>query len=245
MINLDLAIARARVIARDNGYGYSQARRNTGKEGDCSSYTLDCLKAAGFNIVGATYTGNMLKPLLAAGFVDVTKSVNLKTGEGLQEADVCLRPATGARGGHVVLILKADGREILQSAGDFDSKPGDSSGREICIRAFYNSPFVYALRYQHATTVVLPIASAPLVSCPYTEPTTIYTRVSKFSDNDAQWFQWQLNRIGYKLTVDGIAGTKTKASIWYEIGQGHKTGKITSDVAGKQIRDYLKSVPSK
>jgi len=47
------------------------------------------------------------------------------------------------------------------------------------------------------------------------------------------------------LVVDGIAGTKTKAAIWYEVGQGHKTGKITNDAAGEQLRTYLKSVPSK
>ena len=99
--------------------------------------------------------------------------------------------------------------------------------------------------YSGQTTAVLPAASAPAVSCPYAEPTEIYTRVSRFSGNDARWFQWQLNRIGYKLKIDGDAGTKTKASIWYEIGKGHETGKITSNVCGKQIRDYLKSCKSK
>ena len=245
-INLDASIARAKVIASNNKYGYSQTRRDEEFETDCSQGTVDCLNAGGFNFSLHLTTDTMLKPLLAAGFVDVTNLVDLKTGKGLLPADVCLRPKTKTRGGHVILVLKADGAEILQNAGDFDGKPGDSSGKEICIVPFYPSPFKYALRYPQSET-----------GCPYAEPIKVYLPRKLFTGEDARWFEWQLLRIGHTpesigctenldaYETDGIAGPKTWAALGFEISQGQKYGRVTNSLAGEQFREYLKSVPSK
>lgn len=144
MGNMKIAVARVRGIAEDNTYGYSQPRRDWAKEDDCSSGSLDSLKAAGYNIGSATFTGDAYEPLLAAGFQDVTTKVNLRTGEGLQEGDVLLRPKTKTRGGHMAIMVSAT--QLAQFQGDFDGKPGDSSGREITIKDYYDSPFLYVLR---------------------------------------------------------------------------------------------------
>lgn len=154
MGNMKIAIARVRGIAEDNTYGYSQPRRDWTKEDDCSSGTLDSLRAADYNVGSATFTGNMYRPLLAAGFEDVTSQVNPRTGEGLQTGDVVLRPPTKARGGHTGIMVSAT--QLAQFQGDFDGKPGDSSGREITIKNYYDSPFKYVLR-DPATAATQPV----------------------------------------------------------------------------------------
>jgi len=253
-INLELCIARAKVIANNNKYGYSQTRRDEEFEDDCSSGTVNCLNAGGFNFSKDLRTDTMLKPLLAAGFVDVTKEVNLVTGKGLLPADVCLKPKTKTKNGHVVLILKKDGAEIFQYAGDFDGKRGDSSGKEILIKEFYNSGFKYALRYVHATTATLPMAAAPLTSsCPYTEPATAYKSNAIIRGNDARWFEWQLFRIGYKPVdlgclrnidehgTDGTAAIKVWKCIHYE----QQCARLPIGAADESLREHLKSVPTR
>lgn len=241
MINPNAAIAMAKVIALDNGHGYSQTRRNKGKEGDCSSNTVLCLNAAGFNFSNSLCTDTLLSPLLAAGFVDVAKSVDLNTGKGLLPMDVCLRPKTKKRGGHVVLVLEKDGAAVLQSAGDFDGVPGDSSGKEVCIIPIYNSPFKYVLRYMPAGKQ-------------YSEPTRDYIYLTTIRGNDAGWYEMELHRIGYtwdrmgcdKGVPDEVVGPMVWELLDYEIGQGKKIGVIKSEgnVAGHELRAYLKQCPS-
>lgn len=145
MSRIKLAVDHAIHIAKDNYHGYSQTRRNTDRDDDCSTIVLDGLEVAGFDIGDATYTGNMLAPLLRAGFVDVAKSVDLRTGDGLKYGDILLRPKTAAKNGHTAFYI-GDGK-IVQAQSDYDGKPGDSSGREIRIQAYYDSPFTYVLRY--------------------------------------------------------------------------------------------------
>lgn len=48
-------------------------------------------------------------------------------------------------------------------------------------------------------------------TCPYKEPTTNIRRGS--IGEGAKWVQWQLNRRGYSLTVDGIIGSKSAAAL--------------------------------
>lgn len=156
MGNMKIAVARVRGIAEDNTWGYSQPRRDWAKEDDCSSGSLDSLKVAGYDIGSATYTGDAYEPLLAAGFQDVTTSVNLRTGAGLQEGDVLLRPKTKTLGGHMAIMVSAN--QLAQFQGDFDGKPGDSSGREITIKDYYDSPFLYVLRDPITVTTPTPPA---------------------------------------------------------------------------------------
>ena len=157
MGNINKAIDYALNVAADNYHGYSQSRRGY-QDKDCSKLVLDGLDAGGFHVGGATYTGNMLKVLLAAGFKNVASKVNLKTGDGLLYGDIVLRPSTAKRGGHTAFCLgkdPIDGKnKIIQAAGDLDSKPGDSSGKEIFITNYYNSPFTYVLRAASASPIV-------------------------------------------------------------------------------------------
>lgn len=147
MIDMQKAIDHVIMVANDNTRGYSQTRRAEEKEDDCSSLALDALKLAGVDIGAATYTGDAIKPLLAAGFVDVAKYIDLKTGNGLKKYDVLLRPATSAHGGHMAIMVTDT--DLIQAAGDLDKKRGDSSGKEIYTRSYigaFSTPPKYVLR---------------------------------------------------------------------------------------------------
>lgn len=164
-MDVETAVRYSENVAKDDRHGYSQNRRKIAKnplealavvDGDCASITLDGLVYGGFDIGTATYTGDMLLPLLAIGFIDVAKTINLKTGAGLRRGDILLRPKTSKKNGHTAFVTgfnaKTGKYEIVQAQSDFDGKVGDSSGNEIKITNYYNSPFTYVLRYPEVTT---------------------------------------------------------------------------------------------
>jgi len=147
MSKIEKAVQYAESIASDNYHGYSQARRGD-RDTDCSKIVIDGLKAAGFNTGGASYTGDMLAPLLTAGFENIASRINLRTGAGLQRGDILLRPKTATKGGHAAFFI--GNGQIVQAQSDYDGRYGDGNGREIRKQAYYDSPFIYVLRYPEA-----------------------------------------------------------------------------------------------
>ena len=206
MTKIEPAVRYAENFAYNNYHGYSQPRRVIAKtpaeamaikDGDCSSVTLNGLVVAGFDIGSATYTANMLQPLLNAGFIDVKGSVDLSTGNGLQRGDILLRPTTAARSGHTAFCV-GNGK-IVQAQSDFDGKVGDSSSREISIIPYYSSGnFTYVLRYKETggTDEVLQKGStnAVLVNA----------------------LKIQLNTLGYGLALDGAFDDALVETLKYE-----------------------------
>lgn len=137
------AVAWARRIAADDSHGYDQTNR-WGLDYDCSSFVISAYKAAGIPLE-CTYTGDMRGDMLRRGFADVTASVNLSTGAGVQEGDVLLNYAR-----HTALAL-GGGRIVQASINERGTatggQPGDQTGREIYERAYYNYPWDCVLRY--------------------------------------------------------------------------------------------------
>lgn len=216
-------------VASDNAKGYSQSRRDEMNEGDCSSWLIDALRSVGFKMVGAHTTRDMYNPLLADGFTDVTSTIDLRTGKGLKKGHVCLRPFTQERGGHVI-VMTDDNLHIFQAAGDFDYARGDSSAKELLIRDYYDSPYKY---------VLAPPVEEPVIDvCPYPEPNTLFKNGITFRGDDARWFQWHLNRAGYSLTLDGIAGSKT----WSAINKAQEKGAIGAGNAGSLTRAIIRKM---
>ena len=149
MYKIEEAVKIAIDIANDNYHGYSQARRNGGRDYDCSTLVLFALKSVGIKTGSASFTGDMLRPLLNVGFIDVIASVDVSTGKGLLVGDILLRPKTELKNGHTAFY--AGNGQIVQANGDYDGVLGDSSGKEICIHNYYNGGWKHVLRYTKDT----------------------------------------------------------------------------------------------
>ena len=139
------AVAWALAIAEDNAHGYDQTNR-WGPDYDCSSLVIEAYERAGVPVKtnGASYTGNMVNVFLESGFVDVTKSVNLKTGVGLKTGDVVWV------NGHVEMVSRKGylvGASINENGTVTGGVTGDQTGAEIRERTYYNYPWTFALRY--------------------------------------------------------------------------------------------------
>lgn len=149
---MNIQIERATHImemwADDATHGYDQQFR-WGEKGDydCSSAVISAWELAGVPVKtkGATYTGNMYSVFRACGFEDVTASVDLIHGSGLQRGDVLLNhrnhTAMYAGGGKTV---EASINELGTTTG---GKPGDQTGAEFLMRLYRNYPWDVVLRY--------------------------------------------------------------------------------------------------
>lgn len=134
--------------ANDPRHGYDQIHRwGERSDYDCSSAVITAWEHAGVPVrfAGATYTGNMYSAFKKCGFVDITQSVNLKTGSGLKRGDVLLN-----RRYHTAMYI--GGGQIAQASINekgtaVGGAPGDQTGKEFLIRSYYNYPWDYVLRY--------------------------------------------------------------------------------------------------
>lgn len=148
---INLAVAWALDIARDNSHGYDQINR-WGPDYDCSSLVIAALEQAGIpaKTSGATYTGNMRRVLLALGFIDVTSQVTLKTGAGIQYGDVLLHDQN-----HTAFAL--GNNQLVHASRNEQGKAvggqtGDQDAKEIVTRDYYNYPWQIVLRYPEDNT---------------------------------------------------------------------------------------------
>lgn len=143
---IENAVARAEAIALDDNHGYDQVDRWGNPNYDCSGLVINCLENAGIPAKqkGATYTGNMSEVLPNIGFKNVIASVNLSTGSGMKRGDVLLG------NGHTAFYCgngKLVHASINEKGTTTGGKSGDQTGREICIRSYYNKPWKYVYRY--------------------------------------------------------------------------------------------------
>lgn len=129
MDKLELFIAKVCEIISDKRYYYSQKRENEFAT-DCSDLICRSLKAAGIDIHGATYTGNMLTCLTKGPFIALKFD---KTAA--QRGDIFLRHDSGNQG-HTVLYLGNN-----QIAEACNTKNG------LRITPYYFNRYQYMLRY--------------------------------------------------------------------------------------------------
>ena len=137
------AVQWAIATANDNSHGYSQAGR-WGPDYDCSSFVITAYRQAGLKLTGASYTGNMRSALLADGFFDATKLVNLGSGGGVQAGDVLLNDAA-----HTCLAI-GGGRVANCRTDEGHPQSGDQSGNEIRLQGYWNYPWSIVLRYKQS-----------------------------------------------------------------------------------------------
>ena len=189
------SILWATSIANDESHGYDQNHR-WGPNYDCSSMLIQSWENAGVPVksAGATYTGNMRPIFLANGFSDVTYSVNLRTGAGLQPGDVLLNYS------HHTAMYIGDGMIVHASINEFGKavggQTGDQTGREICVRSYYNYPWDCVLRYNEDD------------DSPYTPMPVI---PDSHADNVRRGQQAANDFVNHdKIVVDGEYGQETK-----------------------------------
>lgn len=136
--------------ALDDTHGYDQQHRN-GPDYDCSSLVGTALHEAGFDVSPFSWTGNLEPQLRKCGFVDCKKP--------WRAGDIHLTP-----GKHVAMsinsqaIVHASINELGKVTG---GKTGDQTGKEICIRDYYehNGGWALHLRYPGEEKEVSPLKS--------------------------------------------------------------------------------------
>lgn len=133
-------------LANDNSHGYDQDNR-WGPDYDCSAAVITAWETAGVPVKsnGAYATSSMKNGFLKSGFEEVISSVDVKTGSGLKYGDVLLKP-----GSHTAMYIgnkQLVHASINENGTAHGGKPGDQTGKEICVRSYYNHPWTSVLRY--------------------------------------------------------------------------------------------------
>lgn len=199
-------------FANDNSHGYDQIYR-WGERGDydCSSAVITAWQTAGVPVKtdGATYTGNIKSVFLRNHFKDVTRSVNLATGAGLQPADVLLNEV------HHVAMYVGDGREVEASINEKGTatggKPGDQTGREILVRLYRNYPWDCVLRYVGVEDEEIISDGTDVIDVTVSGSTKMIRR--RDTGAAVVTLQTALLSLGYSLSADGEFGRDTEAKV--------------------------------
>ena len=186
-------------MANDDSHGYDQIYR-WGERGDydCSSAVIRAWEQAGVPVEsnGATYTGNMKNIFKACGFSDVTNEVNLSNGDGLQPGDVLLNEI------HHTAMYVGNGQLVHASINELgraiSGQSGDQTGREFCIRSYYNYPWNVVLRYEGDQSDVSP---APII---------LPGRIDWHAENVKRGQRESIEFTGVNILVDGEYGPETK-----------------------------------
>ena len=143
---IEKAIEWAVKIAEDNTHGYDQTDRWS-PDYDCSSFLISAYRQAGMTI-NASYTGDMENGFVKAGFESLPFNEN-----DLQRGDVILKD------GHVVMFI-GNGEIVHASINEngeiTGGQTGDQTGKEICVRSFYNDSWDVILRLPHNGTTPIP-----------------------------------------------------------------------------------------
>lgn len=183
--------------AADNRHGYSQANR-WGPDYDCSSFVITAWEQAGVPVktAGATYTGNMYDVFTRCGFQDVTGSVDLATGAGMQPGDVLLNHAR-----HTAMYI-GNGQLVHARSSEGNSVQGDQSGNEIRVQPYYNGPWDCVLRYTDPDAGSFPAAPKRSVL------------KKGMTGEDVRELQQKMVKLGYDTGgTDGQYGTKTFVAV--------------------------------
>lgn len=204
MSNIEKAVSFMIDIAKDDSHGYDQIHRTGGTDYDCSSLVGTALNQAGFNVKKSSTTRTLRVQLLACGFKTVS------VGGARKRGDIFLK-----EGHHVVMCTGANNivhASINEKGKTTGGKPGDQTGKEICVRSFYNykGGWDYHFRFSDGNS---------------TQPTTKPSTTPK-NDLVALGQQHTINYTGHNITVDGINGRNTKANIvrCFQVAMNHDYG---------------------
>ena len=141
---IEKAVTWALDICNDNSHGYSQPRRWSGIDFDCSSFVISAFEQAGVQLKenGANSTSDLKQACLKCGF-EVVEGWDKTTAVGLQKGDILLNEAS-----HTCLYI-GDGKVANCSSDRGHPETGDQDGTEIQVQNFYvyHNGWNCALRY--------------------------------------------------------------------------------------------------
>lgn len=221
MSNIEKAVSFMIDIAKDDSHGYDQIHRTGGTDYDCSSLVGTALNQAGFNVKKSSTTRTLRAQLLACGFKTVS------VGGARKRGDIFLK-----EGHHVVMCTGANNivhASINEKGKTTGGKPGDQTGKEICVRSFYNykGGWDYHFRFSDAIS-----------TRPATKPST-----TPKNDLVALGQQHTINYTGHNIGVDGMYGPQTRANIvrCFQVAMNHDyhSGLKVDGVCGKNTINAL------
>lgn len=152
------ALQWAMKTAADQSHGYSQQNR-WGPDYDCSSFAISAYRTGAgipIDLNQVCYTGNM-QNLTKYGFKDVTSSVNLNSGTGLQKGDILYYHISGTNG-HTA-IYAGNGQIVHARGQSYGSPRTGDQGTEIAVTQYSRSKWQHVLRYNGKATVTTQPAS--------------------------------------------------------------------------------------
>lgn len=209
---IDKAVSWALLIANSYQHGYDQTNR-WGPNYDCSSFIISAYEYAGVGVktAGATYTGNMRSVFTKYGFKDVTSNVALSSvGDiRLQKGDVLINTA------HHTAMYIGNGKIVHASINEKGTPTGgitgDQTGKEICVRSYYNYPWDTVLRFESTET-----------------------------DYHAEWVEREVPNIGMKLATKSYMAYQTYTDNTAD-GYNYLWGKDAITVLGglRKYKSYL------
>lgn len=125
-------------IANDDSHGYDQIHRNS-PDYDCSSLVATALYYAGFNISPNSYTGNLESQLIKCGFKKCKPPFRAGDIHLNKKHHVCMQI-------NDTQIAHASINEKGTATG---GKTGDQTGKEICIRNYYEYKYGWDAHYRY------------------------------------------------------------------------------------------------
>lgn len=142
MAGVEGGIATVLTYADDNRHGYELRERDYDIGTDCAGLgRLYAAAVEGVSVEGYPdmHSWNIAERLSQRGWSVLSFSEQAK-----RRGDILVRVDPKGGTGHVVVYL-GDGR-IVGAEGDWDGRAGDSSGREICERSYYQYGYDYIVR---------------------------------------------------------------------------------------------------
>ena len=223
---IERAIAWALCVAGDDSHGYSQDanKRFAGVDYDCSSFVISAYRQAGVPLK-STFTGDMKRDFLANGFIEVSVAEK-------QRGDVLLNEA------HHTALYIGDNKIVHASSSETGGKygrEGDQTGREICVRSYYDYPWNCVLRYVGDGAVPTPSTESK-------GETKVMVEVRQLQYGskgaDVKALQALLNqKSGSRhLVEDGDFGNITKSVV---IDAQRKFGLVQDGIVGRMTWDAL------
>lgn len=141
MLDINKAVSWIRSIAENDSHGYSQKNRYGAPDYDCSSLVTAALREGGADIPKDLTTFVMKQYLESIGYTSIPITDKREAGDIFLSVNH-----------HVVMCvsrLNIVHASIDESGNIVGKIPGDQTGKEICMRSFYNPSYGWDYHFRY------------------------------------------------------------------------------------------------